>query len=702
MQTLIEALQRTADLVVNDFYEELARLPKSRRILEMLSGEELAHLKTRQMQNLLALAQPSLTSQDRAEMAMRVGRIHAIVGLDKEELVRSRGILQELVDKQIGRNVSRQALSLYARRLIADTAWQLKAYQAVQDSQQEVLQRITRIVWEAGSYTHFIDQVIAALAAHDEVTACAIGRPDAAGIFHFEAGAGGRGRLSGSSADSGGGLLDALGAEGHVISVRADHLCGQGAVGRAWRSGKAERVVNYQTDPLVARWRDVAAREGLRSAVALPLAATGQPPIAILMLYSAWPGGFVGPDQVAFVELLQTLLGCAVARLQTHEGMPGAAVPVSVRQHWAALVRTGALQMHYQPLLNLATGRCGKVEALARLRDGERLLMPDEFLFALASDDLLELFARGLHQALADRRQWLAAGHDLAVSINLPPAALNDIRYFEAAREALQTYACPSAQLTLEVLETEAFSMNEGQGSILGKFRALGVLLAQDDLGSGHSGLARLRELPFDWIKIDREIAHLEGDTALDALRVVYQVTRLGHSLGKLVLAEGVDSADLLAALAILGVDGAQGYVIARPMPAAQLPGWIAADEAHEAHEAREAPGARESVLARLARFVVWEERLLMIAAVPGAARDLLKAAAFVANTPLAEALVGLGDVLPAGEAREALQRDLLRALLDGGRESDAWRAARDRLTSAIAATAHETRTPEPMPSHTH
>jgi len=694
MQTLIEALQRTADLVVNDFYEELARLPKSRRILEMLSAPELAHLKERQAQNLLALAQPALSSQAQAEMAMRVGRIHAIVGLDKEELVRSRGILHELVYKQIGRSVGSQALALYARRLTSDTAWQLKAYQAVEDSQQEVLQRITRVVWEAGSYTHFIDQVIGALAAHDEVCACAIGRPDAAGIFHFEAGAGGRG-------SEGGGLLEAFEAQGHDISVRADHPCGQGAVGRAWRSGKAERVINYQTDPLVARWREVAARKGLRSAVALPLAASGQPPIAILMLYSAWPGGFVGPDQVAFVELLQTLLGCAVMRLQTHEGTHGAAVPVSVRQHWAALVRTGALQMHYQPLLNLATGRCGKVEALARLRDGERLLTPDEFLFALASDDLLELFARGLYQALAERRQWLAAGHDLEISINLPPAALNDIRYFEATREALQTHACPSAQLTLEVLETEAFSLNEGQRSILAKFRALGVLLAQDDLGSGHSGLARLRELPFDWIKIDREIAHLDGDTALDALRVVYQVTRLGHSLGKLVLAEGVDSADLLAALAILGVDGAQGYVIARPMPAAQLPGWIAGAQAHDAREVAGAP-AGESVLARLARLVVWEERVLMIAGAPGAARDLLKAAGFVASTPLVEALVGLGDVLPAGEARDAHQRDLLRALLEGGRESAAWRAALDRLLSAIAATAQATHTPEPVPSHTH
>ncbi|MBN3858264.1 EAL domain-containing protein [Paraburkholderia sp. Ac-20340] len=683
MHTLIEALQGTADLVVNRFYEELARLPKSRRILEMLSEHELAQLKSKQIQNLLAIAQPGLTAKAHADMAMRIGRIHAIVGLDKEELVRSRGILQELIFKLIGRNVSSQALALYARRLTSDTAWQLKAYQSVEDSQQDVLQRITRIVWEAGSYTHFIDQVVATLAAHDEVTACAIGRPDEAGMFHFEAGTGGTGGKHGD------GLLDVLMAQGHEISVRADHPQGQGAVGRAWRSGNPERVVNYQTDPLVARWRDIAEREGLRSAVALPLAAPGQTPIAILMLYSAYPGGFVGPDQVAFVELLQTLLGCAVTRLQTHDGLHVAAVPMSVRQHWAALVRTGALEMHYQPLLSLASGECGKVEALARLHDGERLLTPDEFLFALASDDLLELFARGLQQALADRARWLAAGHDLEMSINLPPAALNDIRYFDATRDMLAEYACPSGRLTLEVLENEALSLNQGQRAILAKFRALGVLLAQDDLGSGHSGLTRLRELPFDWIKIDREIAHLGGarlggDAALDALRVVYQVTRLGHSLGKLVLAEGVDAADLLEALAVLGVDGAQGYVIARPMPAGELATWIGGKP-----RTTDAAAAA-SVLARLARFVVWEERVRMIATTLGAARDLLAdSAATAARDPLVEALVGLGDILPAGATRDAIQRDLLRAL-PGGRTSAAWQRALARLMLAIEAAAQE------------
>ncbi|MCP3727603.1 EAL domain-containing protein [Paraburkholderia sp. CNPSo 3272] len=680
MKTLIGALHEHAAHVVNRFYEELGRLPKSRRILEMLSGAELAHLKARQTQNLLALASVGLSAREHEDMALRIGRIHAIVGLDKEELVRSRGILQELIYADVGRTVSTQQLSLYARRLTADLAWQLKAYQAVQDSQQEALLRITRLVWEAAGYTNFIDQVIGALAEHDEVSACTIGRPDEAGIFHFEAGAGGR---------TEGGMLNMLAGHDHEISVRADHPQGQGSIGRAWRSGKPERVVNYQTDPLVAPWRDLAARQGVRSSVAIPLAAPGQPPLAVLSLYSAFPGGFVGPHQVAFVDLLQTLLGCAAMRISAHDGL-SAAVPVSVRQHWAALVRTGALEMHYQPLLSLATGKATKVEALARLRDGERLLMPDMFLPALSSDDLLALFARGIDQALADRERWFAQGRDLDVSINLPPAALNDIRYFEAARTALAAHRCPAARLTLEVLENESLSLSQGQRAILAKFRELGVLLAQDDLGAGHSGLTRLRELPFDWVKLDREMVRVSGGDALNTLRVIYQLTRLGHSLGRFVLAEGVDTLDLLRALAILGVDGAQGYGIARPMEGARLIEWLDTTPAFAATANVEGGAGTESLLARLARFVIWEERMLMIAAVPDAAQDLLRALtrdeSEGGSAPLAQSLAGFGDILPAGARRDALHREVVGALLTEGPNSEAWRAALNRLIEAIAA----------------
>jgi EAL domain-containing protein (putative c-di-GMP-specific phosphodiesterase class I) len=668
MQTLIEALHRYAALVVNQFYEELSRLPKSRRILEMLSEEELAHLKSKQLQNLLALANPGLTTHDHADMAQRIGRIHAIVGLDKEELARSRGILQELLYKLIGTQVSGHALSLYARRLTSDLAWQLKAYQDVQDAQQEVLLRVTRIVWEADGYTDFIDHLVKALSDHDEIVACAIGRPDELGIFHFEAS---------TSAKARKGLIEVLAESGRTVSVRADHPHGQGAVGRAWRSGKPERVANYQTDPLVAQWRDTAGSLGLRSAVAIPLAAPGQSPIAVLMLYSAFPGGFIGPHQVAFIDLLQTLLGYAALRIQTHDGI-SAAVPVSLRQHWAALVRTGALEMHYQPLLNLRTWAVTKVEALARLRDGGRLLPPDEFLRALASDDLLALYARGVDEALADRRRWLGDGLDLEISINLPPAALNDIRYFEATRTALEAHACEPASLTLEVLENESLSLRQGQVAILRRFRELGVLLAQDDLGSGHSGLARLRALPFDSIKIDRQIARIDRDEPLDVLRFIYQLTRLGHAMGKVVLAEGIDSPDLLRALAVLSVDGAQGYAIARPMEGAHLVEWMA-----RRPPCPYAPPG-ESLLARLARFVIWEERVALITAVPGVAPWLAGDPGPAQAQALMTSLATFDGILPPGEARADLQRRLLDALVQDGRSSDAYRDAVRAMMSAM------------------
>jgi EAL domain-containing protein (putative c-di-GMP-specific phosphodiesterase class I)/GAF domain-containing protein len=674
MQTLIEALHESAVLVVNRFYEELARLPKSRRILEMLSEDELAHLKDKQTQNLLALANPRLTTGGHAEMALRIGRIHAIVGLDKEELVRSRGILQEALRKLIGKKVGGDALSLYANRLTTDLAWQLKAYQDLQDSQQEVLLRVTRLVWEADGYTNFIDGLIAALAGHGEIAASFVGRPDEAGIFRYEAGQGGKAAT---------GLIDVLIAEGAQISVRADHPRGQGAVGRAWRSGNPERVVNYQTDPLVENWRPLTQQQGLRSSVAIPLAAPGQAPMAVLVLFSALPGGFVGPHQVAFIDLLQALLGCAAMRLQTQDGK-SEAVPVNVRQHRAALLRAGALEMHYQPLLNLHTWQAGKVEALARLRDGGRVLGPDEFLSALTSDDLLVLYARGLDEALADRKRWLSDGFDLEVSINLPPAALNDIRYFEATRTALSAHECPPAKLTLEVLENESLSLSQGRRAILARFRTLGVLLAQDDLGSGHSGLARLRELPFDWIKIDREIARIHGDGALDVLRFIYQLTHLGHALGKLVLAEGIDTPAVLRALTILGVDGAQGYVIAKPMESARLREWMADWPDHPSAPRGESP------LARLARFVIWEERVALISAVPGVAQRLLGAqparqAPDPASDEFGRTLAGFDGILPAGDGRDAVRRVLLRTLLTDGRNSNAYHSAVGQLMTAIA-----------------
>ncbi|HEY0294006.1 MAG TPA: EAL domain-containing protein [Bordetella sp.] len=567
MTPLIEALRDSAGPAVEDFYGKLSLLPKSRVILGMLDPGELQHLKSRQVQNLLSMADPSLQDEDHAATALRVGRIHAIVGLDKEELAQSRSILSAAVYQRIAQNVSNQDLSLLNQRLQNDLTWQLKAYQAIEDAQKTALLELMRVIWESANYTDLIHQVVHILSQHDEVAGCAIGRPDEHNVFHFEV-------ASGNIQDY---LDDRQGAPETQIMVNADDPRGQGPVGRAWRSGHIERMINFKTQQHASVWREQSLKLGLRSCAAVPLYAPGRATVAILLLHSALPGGFIGPHQASFLDMLQTLLGCALERLGAKDGMRET-IPIKNRQHLAALVRSDSLINYYQPLLDTHTGKVRKVEALARLIDGRRLLLPEHFLPALVLDDLLEIYVRGLEYALRDKAGWTGSGIELDLSINLPPAGLSDIRYYEATEAALARHHCPPGQLTLEILENETVSLSHGQPAILTRFKDLGVKLAQDDLGSGHSGLTRLRQLPFDWIKLDRDMVHIkDDDNALEVLRFLHQLVRLGHAMGKQVVAEGIETAELAEALGMLGVDLIQGYAVAKPMAAGRIAEWARA-----------------------------------------------------------------------------------------------------------------------------
>jgi EAL domain-containing protein (putative c-di-GMP-specific phosphodiesterase class I) len=606
LTSLAESLRRNACDIVNWFYEGLTHLPRTKLILETLSELELRHLKSQQIQNVYALAAPDLTAKDHRTMALRAGRIHAILGLEQEDLIRARGLLSAAIHCNVDTNVHGEALAVLGRRINRDLAWQTEAWEQLQTSRQNVLRSITRLTWDAGSYTDLIVQVGEILGTLEEVAGCSVGRLDSEGVFLFEA--------------VSGGTMEAYRAELDSSAARpvsnGDHPLGRGPAGRAWRSGKAERTVNFQTDPLAKPWKDLARRKGFRSSVAIPLSPLGYPPMAILSLYSAFPGGYAAPEQISFIGQLQTLLGFAIARIENREG-PSDTVPYATRQHWAALLRSDALQMHYQPLLDLRTGQIGKVEALARLRDGDRLLAPGEFFPALSSNDFLVLYVRGLGQTLAQRNRWLQDGVNLNVSINLPPSALSDIRYFEATQKALTEHGCAPHMLTLEILETDALPSGMDLSLELAKFKALGVILAEDDLGSGHSSLNRLRSLPFDWVKIDRGIvSHVDQDPS-NVLHFIYHLTRLGHSLGKSVIVEGVEGAELLEAIVILGADAAQGYGIARPMPAQQMIAWLG-------NQPRlPDPHNPKSPLGKLAQLLIWEESRHLISQKPAALNRL-------------------------------------------------------------------------------
>ena len=270
--------------------------------------------------------------------------------------------------------------------------------------------------------------------------------------------------------------------------------------------------------------------------------------------------------------------------------------------------------MHYQPLVELASGRVAELEALARLRDGgDVLLSPAKFLPALRADDLVVLFRQGLAQAIACRESLREAGHVLDMSVNAPAAALQDPRYAEAAAAVIAENACPPRALLIEILESPMGTEHDVLLGELGmqSLRALGVRLVEDDLGAGYSSLIRLRQWPFDRIKIDQAIVAQARQDPLGTLRFIRQLIRIGHDLQLEVVVEGLESPGMIEAASILGADFGQGYALARPMPAAALPAWLA--------DYRQVNPARlpENGLGVLAGELRWEEQFVALPAEP-------------------------------------------------------------------------------------
>jgi EAL domain-containing protein (putative c-di-GMP-specific phosphodiesterase class I) len=184
------------------------------------------------------------------------------------------------------------------------------------------------------------------------------------------------------------------------------------------------------------------------------------------------------------------------------------------------------------------------------------------------------LFSLGLEQALHARHCWAQQGIDIDISVNMPPMALSDPRYVERVEQLLRSHDLEPRRLTLELLESGDLDVSERRDALLARFRATGVRLAEDDLGSGYSSLLRLDSFPFDEVKIDQGLLSGLGKAPRRALDFIQHLTRLAHDLGSLVVVEGLESPGLVEAAVILQADAGQGYGLARPMSADAVVDW--------------------------------------------------------------------------------------------------------------------------------
>ncbi len=230
------------------------------------------------------------------------------------------------------------------------------------------------------------------------------------------------------------------------------------------------------------------------------------------------------------------------------------------------------LTLHYQPKVELVSGRITGVEALVRWDHPERgLLQPDEFITVAEQTGLIRpMTMRLLATALRDCRQWRSAGHQLTVAVNLSVRNLLDEELTTEIAELLSSLRLPPSALELEITETTAMVDPARAMLVLNQLQRLGVGLALDDYGTGHSSLAYLDELPVDTLKIDQSFVHAMDGSAHDTT-IVRSTIDLARNLGLRVVAEGVDTEVALRQLAELGCDAAQGFWLAGPVPAADV-----------------------------------------------------------------------------------------------------------------------------------
>ncbi|MBI2750543.1 MAG: EAL domain-containing protein [Burkholderiales bacterium] len=234
--------------------------------------------------------------------------------------------------------------------------------------------------------------------------------------------------------------------------------------------------------------------------------------------------------------------------------------------------------LHYQPKVNMKTGAMVGAEALIRWQHPEQgLLPPAAFLPVIENHPIsVELGEWVISTALAQMGQWAAAGLQFPVSVNIGMRQLQQGDFVERLTALLHAHPdLPPLSLELEVLETSAMEDIGHVSSVMQACRALGVGFALDDFGTGYSSLSYLKHLPAELLKIDQSFVRDMLDDP-DDLAIVESVIGLAGAFRRDVIAEGVETAPHGELLLTLGCELAQGYGIARPMPAADLPDWLA------------------------------------------------------------------------------------------------------------------------------
>jgi EAL domain-containing protein (putative c-di-GMP-specific phosphodiesterase class I) len=232
---------------------------------------------------------------------------------------------------------------------------------------------------------------------------------------------------------------------------------------------------------------------------------------------------------------------------------------------------------HYQPLIDLETGRVRGFEALARWRGADGGMVPPTIFIELAEDAglITRLSEQLLRQACVDARSWPT---DTVLAFNISPTQLTDNLLGLRIVQILIETGLPPTRLEIEITETALVRDTTAASAILASLHEAGVSIALDDFGTGYSSLSQLSKLKFDKVKIDQSfVSSFEGDEKQE--KIVRAIIGLGQGLGMVTTAEGIEDKAQFDRLRAMGCDFGQGYLFGRAIPQDAIAAFIASSE---------------------------------------------------------------------------------------------------------------------------
>ncbi len=238
-------------------------------------------------------------------------------------------------------------------------------------------------------------------------------------------------------------------------------------------------------------------------------------------------------------------------------------------------IKANELNVHYQPQINIQTGRCVSMEALIRwTAPGQRVINPATLIDIAEKTGLINTLTLWiLNTALRHTADFMKVGIDVGISVNLPPKLLEDKELPQIVQQALDIWGVPASHLTLEITESLVIDNYESSLAMLSRLRELGIRLSLDDFGTGYSSLAYLKRFPVQELKIEilfvRNIHNSHEDTNL-----VRTIIDLAKNFNLTTIAEGVEDQATFDLLRDLGCDLVQGFLYSRALPDTDFIKW--------------------------------------------------------------------------------------------------------------------------------